>query len=114
MNTGDKRISSENRLLSTIAYRLDGKTTYGLEGSIFVAGSAVQWLRDKLNFFDSARDSEEIISHRNLKSKVFVVPAFTGLGAPHWAPDTRGSIFGWKENRFRRGGCQCSNAGMTR
>ena len=94
LNTGDKRISSENRLLSTIAYRLEGKTTYGLEGSIFVAGSAVQWLRDELNFFDSARDSEEIISHRNLKSKVLVVPAFTGLGAPHWDPDSRGSIFG--------------------
>ena len=94
LNTGDKRISSENRLLSTIAYRLDGKTTYGLEGSIFVAGSAVQWLRDELNFFESARDSEDIISHRNVKSKVLVVPAFTGLGAPHWDPDSRGSIFG--------------------
>ena len=94
LNTGDKRISSENRLLSTIAYRLDGKTTYGLEGSIFVAGSAVQWLRDELNFFESARDSEQIISHRNGKSKVLVVPAFTGLGAPHWDPDSRGSIFG--------------------
>ena len=94
LNTGDKRISSENRLLSTIAYRLDGKTTYGLEGSIFVAGSAVQWLRDELNFFESARDSEEIIDQRNVKSKVLVVPAFTGLGAPHWDPDSRGSIFG--------------------
>ena len=94
LNTGDKRISSENRLLSTIAYRLDGKTTYGLEGSIFVAGSAIQWLRDELNFFESARDTEEIISHRNIKSKVLVVPAFTGLGAPHWDPDSRGSIFG--------------------
>ena len=94
LNTGDKRISSENRLLSTIAYRLDGKTTYGLEGSIFVAGSAIQWLRDELNFFESAGDTEEIISHRNVKSKVLVVPAFTGLGAPHWDPDSRGSIFG--------------------
>ena len=94
LNTGDKRISSANKLLSTIAYRLDGKTTYGLEGSIFVAGSAIQWLRDELNFFESAKDSEEIISHRNTKSKVLVVPAFTGLGAPHWDPDSRGSIFG--------------------
>ena len=94
LNTGDKRISSENRLLSTIAYRLDGKTTYGLEGSIFVAGSAIQWLRDELNFFESARDSEEIINHRNVNSKVLVVPAFTGLGAPHWDPNSRGSIFG--------------------
>ena len=94
LNTGDKRISSENRLLSTIAYRLEGKTTYGLEGSIFVAGSAIQWLRDELNFFESARDSEEIINHRNVNSKVLVVPAFTGLGAPHWDPDSRGSIFG--------------------
>ena len=94
LNTGDKRIFSANRLLSTIAYRLDGKTTYGLEGSIFVAGSAIQWLRDELNFFESANDSEEIISHRNVKSKVLVVPAFTGLGAPHWDPGSRGSIFG--------------------
>ena len=94
LNTGDKRIFSANRLLSTIAYRLDGKTTYGLEGSIFVAGSAIQWLRDELNFFESAKDSEEIISHRNVKSKVLVVPAFTGLGAPHWDPESRGSIFG--------------------
>ena len=68
LNTGDKRIFSTNRLLSTIAYRLDGKTTYGLEGSIFVAGAAIQWLRDELNFFESAKDSEEIISHRNVKS----------------------------------------------
>ena len=98
LNTGGKRIFSTNRLLSTIAYRLDGKTTYGLEGSIFVAGSAIQWLRDELNFFDSARDSEEIISHRNLKSKVLVVPAFTGLGAPHWDPESRGSIFGLTRN----------------
>jgi len=94
LNTGDKRIFSTNRLLSTIAYRLDGKTTYGLEGSIFVAGSAIQWLRDELNFFESAKDSEKIISHRNVKSKVLVVPAFTGLGAPHWDPESRGSIFG--------------------
>ena len=94
LNTGDKRISSENRLLSTIAYRLDGKTTYGLEGSIFVAGSAIQWLRDELNFFESAKDSETKISHRNLNSRVLVVPAFTGLAAPHWDPDIRGSIFG--------------------
>ena len=94
LNTGDKRISSENRLLSTIAYRLDGKTTYGLEGSIFVAGSAIQWLRDELNFFESAGDSEEIINHRNVNSKILVVPAFTGLGAPHWDPNSRGSIFG--------------------
>ena len=94
LNTGDKRIFSTNRLLSTIAYRLDGKTTYGLEGSIFVAGSAIQWLRDELNFFESAKDSEEIISHRNVKSKALVVPSFTGLGAPHWDPGSRGSIFG--------------------
>ena len=98
LNTGGKRIFSTNRLLSTIAYRLDGKTTYGLEGSIFVAGSAIQWLRDELNFFESAKDSEEIISHRNVKSKVLVVPAFTGLGAPHWDPESRGSIFGLTRN----------------
>ena len=94
LNTGNKKISSDNRLLSTIAYRLDGKTTYGLEGSIFVAGSAIQWLRDELKFFKSADETEALVKHRNNDSKVLVVPAFTGLGAPHWDPSSRGSIFG--------------------
>ena len=94
VNTGNKRITSNNKLLSTIAYRIRGKVTYGVEGSIFVAGSAVQWLRDKLKFFKTALDTEEIINSRNDKSELLVVPAFTGLGAPHWDPEARGSIFG--------------------
>ena len=94
LNTGSEKLSSTNKLLSTIAYRINGKTTYGLEGSIFVAGSAVQWLRDGLKLFKTARDTEEIVKVRHSDSKVLVVPAFTGLGAPHWDPSARGSIFG--------------------
>ena len=94
LNTGYQRINSENDLLSTIAYRIENKTTYGLEGSIFVAGSAIQWLRDSLRLFESASETEKIIKSRNKDSKLLVVPAFTGLGAPHWDPEARGSIFG--------------------
>ena len=94
LNTGDKVITSNNKLLSTIAYRLNGVTTYGLEGSLFVAGSAVQWLRDNLNFFKHASETENLVETRNPDSRVLVVPAFTGLGAPHWDPNSRGSIFG--------------------
>lgn len=94
LNTGNKKINSENNLLSTICYRIEGQTTYGLEGSIFVAGSAIQWLRDSLKLFESASDTEEIIKARHKDSKLLVVPAFTGLGAPHWDPEARGSIFG--------------------
>ena len=94
LNTGSEKLSSTNKLLSTIAYRINGKTTYGLEGSIFVAGSAVQWLRDGLKLFKTAKDTEEIVKVRHSDSKVLVVPAFTGLGAPHWDPSARGSVFG--------------------
>ena len=94
VNTGKEKLTSNNRLLSTIAYRVNGKTTYGLEGSIFVAGSAVQWMRDNLKFFKSAKDTEEIVQKRHNESKVLMVPAFTGMGAPHWDPNARGSIFG--------------------
>ena len=94
LNTGTKKLNSSNKLLSTIAYRVNGETTYGLEGSIFMAGAAVQWIRDGLKFFKNANETEEIVKHRNADSKVLVVPAFTGLGAPHWDPNARGSIFG--------------------
>ena len=94
LNTGTEKLTSANKLLSTIAYRINGKTTYGLEGSIFVAGSAVQWIRDGLKFFKNASETEEIVKNRNPDSNVLVVPAFTGLGAPHWDPNARGSIFG--------------------
>jgi len=94
INTGKKIIKSNNKLLSTIAYRLDGKTTYALEGSIFVAGSAIQWLRDGLNFFEDASESEDLALQAKDNSRIVVVPALTGLGAPYWDADARGAIFG--------------------
>ncbi len=94
INTGDKKIDSTSRLLSTIAYRFNNKITYGLEGSVFVAGSSIQWLRDELGFFKNASDTESLVSSRDNTSNVLVVPAFTGLGAPHWDPEARGAIFG--------------------
>ncbi len=94
INTGNEIIKSSNKLLSTIAYRLEGKTTYALEGSIFVAGSALQWLRDGLNFFENASESEDLALKAKDNSKIVVVPALTGLGAPYWDADARGAIFG--------------------
>ncbi|MDA7601432.1 glycerol kinase GlpK [Gammaproteobacteria bacterium] len=94
LNTGKDFLKSKNKLLSTIAYRIDGEITYGMEGSIFVAGSAIQWLRDGLNFFESASDTETLIQQAHEDSKVVVVPALTGLGAPHWDPEARGAIYG--------------------
>lgn len=94
MNTGDKPITSENGLLTTIAWGLDGKVTYALEGSIFVAGSAVQWLRDSLRLIENAGDSEKYAKRIKDTSGVYVVPAFVGLGSPYWDQDTRGSILG--------------------
>ena len=94
LNTGKNIVLSKNKLLTTIAYRIEGKTTYGIEGSVFVAGSSIQWLRDKLGFFEDAKETENIIRSAKRNLKVFVVPAFTGLGAPHWNPDARGAIYG--------------------
>ena len=94
INTGNEIIQSSNKLLSTIAYRLEGKTTYALEGSIFVAGSAIQWLRDGLNFFENASESEDLALQAKDNSRVLIVPALTGLGAPYWDADARGAIFG--------------------
>lgn len=93
-NTGDAAIESRNRLLSTVAYRLDGRVTYGLEGSIFVAGSAVQWLRDELKLITAAPDSQAVAERTGVVEHVHVVPAFAGLGAPFWDPDARGAILG--------------------
>lgn len=93
-NTGDKVLRSENQLLTTVAMRIDGDVTYGLEGSVFVAGSAMQWLRDGLGIIDSAPESEAIAKRTGVVADVHVVPAFTGLGAPHWDPDARGAILG--------------------
>ncbi|MBO0439144.1 glycerol kinase GlpK [Candidatus Enterococcus ikei] len=94
MNTGEQAILSENGLLTTIGYGLDGKVNYALEGSIFVAGSAVQWLRDGLKLIEKASESEALASLVPDSDGVYVVPAFTGLGAPYWDQEARGAIFG--------------------
>lgn len=94
MNTGDKPAKSEHGLLTTIAWGLDGKVEYALEGSVFVAGSAIQWLRDGLKMIESAPESEEIAAAVKDSDGVYVVPAFVGLGAPYWKPDAKGAVFG--------------------
>lgn len=94
MNTGSKPKFSEHGLLTTIAWGLDGKIDYALEGSVFIAGAAIQWLRDGLQLIDSAKDSEYFAKQVKEDSSVYVVPAFAGLGAPYWDMDARGSIFG--------------------
>ena len=92
-NTGTKRQNSTNKLLSTIAYQVED-LCYALEGSIFMAGANFQWLRDKMDFFDDVSESEELAKKADPNSNVFLIPAFVGLGAPHWVPDARGTIFG--------------------
>ena len=94
LNTGADQVPSKNRLLTTIAYRLDGKTTYALEGSIFVAGSAVQWLRDGLGIIDTADETGPLADAADPAQAVYLVPAFVGLGAPWWDADARGALFG--------------------
>ena len=94
VNSGDKILYSENKLLSTIGYRINGKITYALEGSIFVAGSAIQWLRDGLNFFEDSSATEMMSKRASSDSRVLVIPALTGLGAPYWDAEARGAIFG--------------------
>ena len=94
LNTGHDCITSKNRLLSTVCYRLKGKTTYALEGSIFIAGAAVQWLRDGIQIIKDAAETEAMCEGLESNKGVYLVPAFTGLGAPHWDPDARGAIFG--------------------
>lgn len=94
VNTGDRVITSKNKLLTTIGYRLKGKTTYALEGSIFVSGAIVQWLRDGLKIIENASETESIASAMDSNHGVYMVPALTGLGAPHWAPNARGAIYG--------------------
>ena len=94
LNTGTTAVASRNRLLTTIAYQLGGKRTYALEGSIFVAGAAVQWLRDGLGIIKSSAESEALAEAADPAQQVYLVPAFVGLGAPHWNPDVRGAMFG--------------------
>ena len=94
MNTGVEAVRSRNRLLTTVAWRLEAKPTYALEGSIFVAGAAVQWLRDGLRVIEDAPQTEALAAGLPGSDGVYLVPAFTGLGAPHWDPDARGALFG--------------------
>jgi glycerol kinase len=94
LNTGDRLVRSKNRLLSTVAYQLGGQTTYALEGSILSAGSTIQWLRDGLGLFARASETEALARSVSDAGGVYLVPAFTGLGAPHWDPDARGTIVG--------------------
>lgn len=94
LNTGENCVQSEHRLLTTLAYQLDGKPTYALEGSIFIAGAVVQWLRDGLKIIRDARETEQLASQAKPENRVYLVPAFTGLGAPYWDSECRGAIFG--------------------
>ena len=94
MNTGAEAVRSRRRLLTTVAWRLEGKPTFALEGSIFVAGAAVQWLRDGLRIIENAPETETLAAGIPDSGGVFLVPAFTGLGAPHWDPDARGALYG--------------------
>ena len=94
LNTGEQALTSNNKLLTTVGYRLNGNTSYALEGSIFVAGAAVQWLRDGIGIIDTAEETEALAGSLDSNNGVYLVPAFTGLGAPHWDPNARGAIFG--------------------
>ena len=98
LNTGEERVRSNNRLLTTIAYQLDGKRTYALEGSIFVAGAVVQWLRDGLRIIREAAESQPLAERADAGQGVVLVPAFTGLGAPYWNAECRGAVFGLTRN----------------
>lgn len=94
LNTGEQAMPSQNRLLTTIAYRLDDTTSYAIEGSIFMAGATMQWIKDGLHLIQSTADSETLAQQTSDELSVYLVPAFTGLGAPYWDPDARGAIFG--------------------
>lgn len=94
MNTGEELTYSKNNLISTISYGINDKIHYALEGSIFVAGSAIQWIRDGLKMIDDSAESEDLAKESDNNDEVYVVPAFTGLGAPYWNSDARGSVFG--------------------
>ena len=98
LNTGSNMVLSKNRLLTTIAYKLNGKTTYAIEGSIFVAGAIVQWLRDGLKIIKDAKDTQKMALDADENQELYIVPAFTGLGAPYWDANCRGAIYGLTRN----------------
>ena len=102
LNTGPERVASHNRLLTTIAYQLEGKRTYALEGAIFIAGAAVQWLRDALKIIKHAADVNALAALADPAEQVYLVPAFVGLGAPYWDAEARGAIFGLTRQCGRR------------
>jgi len=119
LNTGARPVASANRLLTTVAYRLGGQPAYALEGSIFVAGAAVQWLRDGLGIIDAAPDTEALAQGLQSNRGVYMVPAFTGLGAPHWDPDARRPVRpdpryrGCRDRAGRLGGGRLSDPRST-
>jgi len=98
LNTGEQMVLSQNRLLTTVAYQLDGKTSYAIEGSIFIAGAVVQWLRDGLKIIKEAKDTEELAKNADEAQQLYIVPSFTGLGAPYWDTECRGAIYGLTRN----------------
>jgi len=98
INTGNKKIFSKNKLLTTICYRLNNKNTYALEGSIFIAGAGIQWLRDKIKLINNAKETEKISKSKISNDGIYIVPAFTGLGAPYWSPESKGIITGLTRN----------------
>jgi len=98
INTGNKKIFSKNKLLTTICYRLNNKNTYALEGSIFIAGAGIQWLRDKIKLINNANETEKISKSKISNDGIYIVPAFTGLGAPYWSPESKGIITGLTRN----------------
>tara|TARA_Y100001970_G_scaffold287294_1_gene411626 strand:+ start:710 stop:2191 length:1482 start_codon:yes stop_codon:yes gene_type:complete len=98
MNIGNKFKLSKNRLLTTVAYKINGKKMFCYEGSIFVAGSAIQWLRDNLTFFNDSKETDKLYKKANRDEKIYFVPALTGLGAPYWNPNARGTFFGLTRN----------------
>jgi glycerol kinase len=98
MNTGPKKIYSKNRLLTTVCYRLNDKSTYALEGSIFIAGAGVQWARDKMKLIKKASETEKVVKSLKNNSGVYLVPAFVGLGAPYWDSKARGVLSGLTRN----------------
>ncbi len=102
LNTGSEIVRSKERLISTVLFQLDGEVFYALEGSIFIAGAAVQWLRDEIGIINSAKQSEVFASLLNGNDGVYLVPSFTGLGAPHWRPEARGALYGITRNTSKQ------------
>ncbi len=94
MNTGEQALQSTSRMLTTVGYRIDGKTTYALEGSIFMAGATIQWIRDGLQLIDNAKETQPLAEQTGYDNPVYMVPAFAGLGAPYWDPQAKGAIMG--------------------